>query len=405
MKGIIRKIFSEHWEDFVRTVGKSKIRPIVIREVERMLGCGDLRNGYVEYRCRCGKKKHVGFTCKSRFCPSCGVAYTDRWVENMGEKMFNVSHRHVVFTIPEELRNVFLKDRKLLKVLSDTAAHVIRWTISQRKKRAKIEVAVIAVVHTFGRDLKWNPHVHCLVAEGYLENGRLWKKLDYIHYGQLRKSWQFSLLKALKNVLPKGLINKLYKDKNQGFYVHAKTKMTNAKSASKYIGRYVGRPAIAESRIIAYDGKHVTFWYEKHENKERVEVTVPVYQFIALLIRHIAEKGFKLVRHYGLYARVKKVTVKKAQIKTLGEVYEGLKAKRRSWRYRIMRSFGIDPLRCEKCGHQMEFYDIVYPKYGSLLNIIKRKMDKAYEKEEAKLKECYEIHQSWDAIYLPIVSV
>src|SRR5690554_309338 len=101
MKGIIRKIFSEHWEDFVRTVGKSKIRPIVIREVERMLGCGDLRNGYVEYRCRCGKKKHVGFTCKSRFCPSCGVAYTDRWVENMGEKMFNVSHRHVVFTIPE----------------------------------------------------------------------------------------------------------------------------------------------------------------------------------------------------------------------------------------------------------------------------------------------------------------
>jgi len=341
MKGIIRKIFSDHWQGFVETIGRSKVRPTIIREVERMLSCGSFNNGYTEYRCNCGEKKYVAFTCKSRFCPSCGVAYTDRWVEDMGEKMFNVSHRHVVFTIPEELRNVFAKDRKLLKVLADTAAQVLRWAISQRKKTAKIDVAVIAVVHTFGRDLKWNPHVHCLLAEGYLENEHLWRKLDYIHYEQLRKSWQLSLLKALKPVLSKRLINKLYQDKNQGFYVHAKTRMKNAKGAAKYIGRYVGRPAIAESRIIAYDGKQVTFWYETHENKERVEVTLPVHEFIGLLIRHIAEKGFKMVRHYGLYARVKKATVKKAQIKTLGEVHEGLKARRRTWRIRIMKSFGM----------------------------------------------------------------
>lgn len=275
--------------------------------------------------------------------------------------MFAVSHRHVVFTIPEELRSVFAKDRKLLKVLSDTAAHVIRWTFSQRKKKAKIDVAIIAVVHTFGRDLKWNPHVHCLVAEGYLEDEQVWRKLDYIHYEQLRKSWQFSLLKKLRHVLPKRLINKLYQDKSQGFYIHAKNRMRDARGVAKYIGRYVGRPAIAESRIISYDGKQVTFWYEKHENKERVEVTLPVYEFIGLLIRHIADKGFKMVRHYGLYSRTKKAKAKVAQIKTLGEVYDWLKAKRRTWRYRIMKSFGIDPLRCTKCGRVMQFYDIVWP--------------------------------------------
>lgn len=402
--GMIRQIFSDHWDDFVEITGKSKIRPSIIREVERMLSCGDYSNGYTEYRCSCGEKKKVPFTCKSRFCPSCGVSYTDQWVENMGEKMFPVSHRHIVFTIPEELRNVLAKNRELLKVLSDTAAHVIKWAFSNRKKTAKIDVAVIAVVHTFGRDLKWNPHIHCLVAEGYLENEELWKKLDYIHYGQLRKSWQFSLLKSLRKVLPKSLINKLYKDKDQGFYVHARTRMLNARGAAKYIGRYVGRPAIAESRIISYDRKQVTFWYEKHDSKERVEVTLPVFEFIGLLIRHIADKGFKMVRHYGLYARVKKATVKKARIKTLGEVYEGLKARRRTWRYRIMKSFGVDPLRCEKCGQRMQFYDIVWPKYGSLLDIIKRKMDIAYEKEEAQLKEYYETYQSWDAIYMPPVS-
>ena len=401
MRGIIRQIFSDHWNDFVQTVGKEKIRPAIILEVERMLSCGDFSNGYAEYHCSCGEKKYVAFTCKSRFCPSCGATYTERWVENMSEKMFAVSHRHVVFTIPEELRNVFAKDRKLLKVLSDTAAHVLRWTFSNRKKKSKIDVAVIAVVHTFGRDLKWNPHVHCLVAEGYLENEQLWKKLDYIHYEQLRKSWQFSLLKALRHVVPKRLINKLYQEKDQGFYVHAQNKMRDARGAAKYIGRYVGRPAIAERRIISYDGRQVTFWYEKHENKERVEVTLPVYEFIGLLIRHIADKGFKMIRHYGLYARTKKAKVK--QIKTLGEMYEEVKAKRRTWRYRIMKSFGIDPLRCEKCGQRMYFYDIVWPKYGSLLDIMKRKMEKAYEKEEAKLKDYYQSLQSWDAIYMPPV--
>lgn len=404
MRGVIRQIFSDHWDSFVESTGKNKIRPSIIVEVERMLGCGDFSNGYIEYRCRCGHSKLVAFTCKSRFCPSCGVAYTDRWVDNMREKMFSVAHRHVVFTIPEELRIVFAKNRKLLKVLSDTAAHVIKWSFSNRKKTAKVDVAVIAVVHTFGRDLKWNPHVHCLVAEGYLENEKFWKKLNYIHYEQLRKSWQFSLLKELRKYLSKKLIDRLYQDKNQGFYVHAKTQMKDAKGAAKYIGRYVGRPAIAESRISAYDGKMVTFWYEKHENKEKVEVTLPVYEFIGLLIRHIADKGFKMVRHYGLYARSKKETVKRARIKTLGEVHEGLKAKRRTWRLGIMKSFGVDPLRCEKCGQRMQFYDIVWPKYGSLLGIIKRNMDIAYEKEEAKLKEYYETYQSWDAIYMPPLS-
>jgi hypothetical protein len=403
MGGIIRQIFSDHWKSFVNSVGKEKVRPAIFQEVERMLSCGDFSNGYAEYHCTCGEKKRVAFTCKSRFCPSCGAVYTERWVESMSEKMFAIPHRHIVFTIPEELRIVFAKDRTLLKVLSDTAAHVIKWSLGKRRKKSKVYVAVIAVLHTFGRDLKWNPHVHVLVAEGYyVEESDCWKKLDYIHYEQLRKSWQFSLLKALRHVVPKRLVNKLYKDKSQGFYVHAKNKMRDARGAAKYIGRYVGRPAIAERRIISYDGKQVTFWYEKHDTKERVEITLTVYEFIGLLIRHIADKGFKMVRHYGLYARTKKAEVN--TIKTLGEVYEELKVRRRSWRNRIKKSFGIDPLRCKKCGRIMYFYDIVWPKYGSLLDIMKRRMEKVYEKEEAQLKEYYESIQSWDALYMPSMS-
>nr|WP_312891134.1 transposase [Clostridium thailandense] len=76
--------------------------------------------------------------------------------------------------------------------------------------------------------------------------------------------------------------------------------------ALKYVGRYAARPAIAESRITKYDGKKVTFYYERHEDGKRVEETIDVIDFIGKLIRHIPEKGFKMIRYYGTYAKSKK---------------------------------------------------------------------------------------------------
>ena len=61
--------------------------------------------------------------------------------------------------------------------------------------------------------------------------------------------------------------------------------------------------------------------------------------------------------------------------------------KRIYWRERIVKSFGLDPLVCPKCGKEMEVYDIFYEKYGSLLKIMERRMQEAYEKEEAELRK------------------
>ena len=84
----------------------------------------------------------------------------------------------------------------------------------------------------------------------------------------------------------KRLKSKLYKDKEKGFYVHAKTQIKSAKIAAKYIGRYVGRPAIAESRIIKYDGKTVTYKYTRHEDDKVVVETVTAHEFLKKVIIH-----------------------------------------------------------------------------------------------------------------------
>ena len=134
-------------------------------------------------------------------------------------------HRHIVFTIPEKMRILFLKDRTLLKLLSDSAAEAIQSYFHDRSKRQKPTPGIICVIHTFGRDLKWNPHVHALVTEGVLRKDKQWKTVQYFHYEMLRKRWQHVLLKNIKkkykdNAEIRGMINSLYKSNLNGFYVN-----------------------------------------------------------------------------------------------------------------------------------------------------------------------------------------
>ncbi|MEI3182350.1 MAG: transposase, partial [Lachnospiraceae bacterium] len=78
----------------------------------------------------------------------------------------------------------------------------------------------------------------------------------------------------------------------------------------KYIGRYLGRPVIALKRIDSYDGENVTFHYNRHEDNAYVKRTIPAIEIIKLLIQHIPEKHFKMIRYYGLYARHRKIDAK-----------------------------------------------------------------------------------------------
>lgn len=385
-RGIIKQIFQDQWGDFEK---KHQIREVVSKEVLKMLKCRDLNRGYSEYCCpACGERRFVAFTCKSRFCTSCGKKATEDWVEELSQELLNVPHRHMVFTISEKLRGVFLKDRKLIKELSDSAAETIISYLWERSKKQRPTPGIVCVVHTFGRDLKWNPHVHALVTEGALRADKNWKTITFFHYEMLRKRWQHVLLKNLKKKLPKTLetkrlIDMMYHEHKEGFYVHARNRMRNAKGAAQYIGRYVSRPAIAESRVENYDGKEVRFWYERHDNGERVKVKLPVFEFIGRLVRHIPERQFKMVRHYGIYSRRRK---RNAQlIMSVWKKFRKIQNKRTYWRERIIKSFGHDPLLCPNCGEEMVLNDIVFEKYGSMLDRMRRRMLEAYEKEEKEL--------------------
>lgn len=394
MAGIIQKIFKENWHEFLKRY-TSRIRPVIKEDVQRMMDCGDISKGYKLYSCTsCDVEKKVAFTCKSRFCSSCGKVYVDNRAENMTNCLIRVKHRHMVFTIPEELRIYFRKDRKRLSILPRIAYDVLKRYFHGMNKKEKFTPGVVSVIHTFGRDLKWNPHVHLLVTEGAMGSQTEWKQYNYFHYERLRKSWQKGLLDALGKTIRKEkkeynrIKNKLYAVYTKGFYVYGERVVKNSKAAMKYVGRYTGRPAIANSRIVKYGGETVTYYCDNKETGKREEITVSVFEFMKKVIIHIADRGFKMIRYYGIYAQKRKEKCK--VIKMVHEKIKEIQKKYKSWRKRLQLSFGDDPLVCPKCSTEMELTDIVYPKIGSIIDLIRKR---AYGKME---QEVYELQTNHD---------
>lgn len=98
------------------------------------------RYGYIEFRCdECNISKKVGLTCKSRFCTYCGKVYTAKWVDNILTDLINVKHRHIVFTIPKELRKFFGADRQRLKILPKCAAEAVMSWMKDLNKSVSVK--------------------------------------------------------------------------------------------------------------------------------------------------------------------------------------------------------------------------------------------------------------------------
>ena len=355
---ILQDIFKDHYEEMIYILHP---RASVIENVDKMINCGNPAFGGAMYGCpNCGKLKFVPFRCHSRFCTTCGNLYAMNRTTSMSFKLVNVIHRHCVFTIDSQLRDFFLKDRSLLNCLFDAVRSVISRMFFKQSKSMNFTPGFIMVLHTFGRDLKWNPHIHCLISEGgYSDNG-FWRNINHFNYTYLRNAFRTALLNELElKIGPsfKKIKSQCYREHKEGFYVYAKPNKCDPTTVVKYIGRYLGRPVIASSRIDKYDGDSVTFHYNRHEDNKYVEETLPVMDFIQRLIQHIPEKHFKMIRYGGIYARHRDSDKKlhRAISREKQPFYKGFN----KWRTAILSSFGYDPLKCQ-CGTTMLFLELYF---------------------------------------------
>lgn len=120
---------------------------------------------------------------------------------NMSFKLINVQHRHCVFTIDENLRDFFLQDRSLLNCLFHAVTNVVLHMFHKQNKSQNYTPGFIMVLHTFGRDLKWNPHIHCLITEGGYSDDGFWKTVKHFNYTFLRNAFRTALRNEMENIL------------------------------------------------------------------------------------------------------------------------------------------------------------------------------------------------------------
>ena len=358
---ILQSIFTDYYEHIVYELHP---RPAVIQNVDKMIHCGDPSHGGAMYACaHCGNLKFVPFRCKSRFCPSCGNKYNQMRSFHMSSKLVSCVHRHCVFTIPEELRIYFLRDRKLLNLLFSSVRDVVLRMFFKMNKTENFTPGFICVLHTFGRDLKWNPHIHALISEGGAGNITPWRPVKHFDYTFLRNAFRKVLLEKMTAAIGpsfRKVKNDIYKNHAEGFYVRAKPNLCTPDVTIKYISRYLGRPVIATSRIDKYDGDNVTFHYTRHEDNKTIEECVPALDFIKRLIVHIPEKHFKMLRYYGIYAKHHKQE-RKLRRCISSKKLEFLRSLQ-DWRNSILLTFGYDPLRCPDCGTSMSVLEVYYKK-------------------------------------------
>ena len=122
----------------------------------------------------CGNFKFVPFRCHFLFCLSCGSMYAINRTTSTPFKIIHVQHRHCIFIIARKPRPLLLSDRSLLNCLFSAVNSVITYMFHKGNKSELFTPGFICILHTFGRDLKWNPHIRCLVSEGEVCNSLRW---------------------------------------------------------------------------------------------------------------------------------------------------------------------------------------------------------------------------------------
>lgn len=353
----IQKILKDNRKLFLWTYW-DKVRDVCFKEVNKVLECGTLAMGFSTYKCTdCHHTKKVSFTCKSRFCNSCGKPASDkRFSRLVSWRPDGVNYYHLAFTIPKELRPFFKRHRKALKLLPQVASQSVRYYYQQKHKATPW---ILAVIHTFGAQLNWNPHTHLIITDGWFTKNYQYKRTRFLPYKLILSSWKWHLLKALKQWAHSNLtdprkevqlLNKLYQQKDENNkqksrYVYFSKKAESFTVVFSYIGRYLKRPVIGQSRILHYDGKNVTYCYrDKYDNEIKI-LTVNAIRFIGLLIQHIPPQHFSMVYYYGIFANRKKKVFVRLLYHIIGRwplyTYTPKRMRER------MRSYcGIDPFKC-----------------------------------------------------------
>ena len=268
----------------------------------------------------CGHLQIHYNSCRNRCCPMCQALPKEMWIDKCREDVLDAPYFHVVFTVPQELNSLIYSNQQLLY---DAMYHSVSATINELTEDTKhlgAKVGYICVLHTWGSEMNYHPHIHVILLGGGLtSNNQLRDKGEefFLPVKVLSKLFRGKYLDELKNLWEeKKLQFHGSSEKYRNHYVfkelldlcydkdwvpHCKKTFNGAQSVINYLGKYTHRIAISNHRIIRMDEDTVTYYVKDYrEEGNWKEFTISGVEFIRRFLMHVPPKRFVRIRHYGL---------------------------------------------------------------------------------------------------------
>ena len=327
----VADILREHFPDFLASYS---IPYEQYKAVNALINCRTAALGaHIDTCDSCGHESQSYNSCRNRHCPKCQQSQTDKWLSKRQESLLDVPYFHTVFTVPNTLYPFMLSNQAFAYNLLFKAASETLLEVAASDKFLGAKIGFTAVLHTWGQNLAYHPHLHCIVMGGGLDStGTQFVKSrkDYflpvkVLSKVFRGKFIFHLQKALENPLiafllpsssvpqvdyfPK-LIKSLYK---HDWVVYTKPTFDHPQAVLKYLSHYTHRIAISNTRIISLKAGMVTFYYKDYkDNSKRKTMTLTAVEFIRRFLMHILPTSFVKILHYGLlYNRSSKENLKR----------------------------------------------------------------------------------------------
>ena len=299
----VADIFRLHGPRYLERFGQN-ILPSHRRALRDLCNCRTAALGGQLYVCdHCGREHYVYHSCRNRACPKCHGRDTEDWLAARREELLPVPYFHVVFTLPQSLRDLVRQHQKAVYPILMQAAARALIKLSADPHYVGGLIGVLAVLHTWSRTLTYHPHVHCLVPGGGLSADGPWSPAREGYLVPVRalspifRGIFLDLVrKALPNVAIPDSVRKL------AWVVYCKPTVQGAQNVLTYLGRYVHRIAITDRRILCVEDGKVTFRYQNARDSQWRTMTLTAEEFIRRFLQHVLPTGVHKVRYYGLWA-------------------------------------------------------------------------------------------------------
>jgi hypothetical protein len=277
---------------------------------------------------RCEDCAHIDIaynSCRNRHCPKCQAAAAYDWLQARRAELLPVPYYHVVFTLPAQIADIAYTNKAVIYDALFKAASETLLRIAADPKHLGAKIGVTMVLHTWGSALTHHPHVHCIVPGGGISpDGLRWiscKPRFFLSVEVLSRLFRRLMCERLAAAHAKGALqffadNAALKDadafreflkplRRLDWFVYAKRPFAGPDQVLSYLARYTHRVAIANSRLVAFDGARVSFKWKDYRRQGQARygvMTLDAHEFIRRFLLHVLPNGFHRIRHYGLFA-------------------------------------------------------------------------------------------------------